>query len=59
MGEKYPVALIKLTAESPMMLELEYNKVWNKQPNYKRMTYALKKNQGTKVGKLLKLRKAG
>ena len=28
MGEKYPVALIKLTAESPMMLELEYNKVW-------------------------------
>ena len=28
MGEKYPIALIKLTAESPMMLELEYNKVW-------------------------------
>ena len=31
MGEKYPVALIKLTAESPMMVEFEYDKVWRKE----------------------------
>ena len=35
MGEKYPVALIKLTAESPMMLELEDNKVWKWQETTK------------------------